>query len=133
MTKKGARWVERILSLKDTWRLQARSTYAVLVDAVRCYVHGQLPNTAWLSFAKRQLCLPVIGYEISGLACRCYPHVSRSWAFWDVGCIQHTQERSYFQDFFGDAHAAEVCSPITFELVVSSLCQNSLKLCPQIA
>jgi transposase len=49
---KGKRWVERILSLKETCRLQARSTYAVLVDAVRSYFHEQLPNTAWLSFAK---------------------------------------------------------------------------------
>jgi transposase len=45
---KGSRWVERILSLKETCRLQARSTYAVLVDAVRCSFHGQLPNTTWL-------------------------------------------------------------------------------------
>ena len=45
---KGARWVERILSLKETCRLQARSTYAVLVDAVRCSFHGQRPDTAWL-------------------------------------------------------------------------------------
>jgi transposase len=45
---KGSRWVERILSLKETCRLHARSTYAVLVDAVRCSFHGQLPDTAWL-------------------------------------------------------------------------------------
>jgi transposase len=45
---KGSRWVERILSLKETCRLQARSTYAVLVDAVRCSFHGQLPDTDWL-------------------------------------------------------------------------------------
>jgi transposase len=45
---KGSRWVERILSLKETCRLQARSTYAVLVDAVRCSFYGQLPDTAWL-------------------------------------------------------------------------------------
>lgn len=45
---KGSRWVERILSLKETCRLHARSTYAVLVDAVHCYVHGQLPDTTWL-------------------------------------------------------------------------------------
>lgn len=44
---KGSRWVERILSLKETCRLQARSTYTVLVDAVRCSFHGQLPNTTW--------------------------------------------------------------------------------------
>jgi transposase len=48
VTEKGSRWVERILSLKETCRLQARSTYAVLVDAVRCSFHGQLPDTAWL-------------------------------------------------------------------------------------
>jgi transposase len=45
---KGSRWVERILSLKETCRLKARSTYTVLVDAVRCYFHGQLPDTTWL-------------------------------------------------------------------------------------
>jgi hypothetical protein len=32
VTEKGARWVERILSLKDTWRLQAHSTYTVLAE-----------------------------------------------------------------------------------------------------
>ena len=45
---KGSRWVERILSLKETCRLHARSTYAVLVDAVRCYFHGLLPDMSWL-------------------------------------------------------------------------------------
>jgi transposase len=45
---KGSRWVERILSLTETCRLQARSTYAVLVDAVRCSFHGHLPETDWL-------------------------------------------------------------------------------------
>lgn len=45
---KGSRWVERILSLKETCRLQARSTYTILVDAVRCYFHGQLPDISWL-------------------------------------------------------------------------------------
>jgi hypothetical protein len=45
---KGNRWVERILSLKETCRLRARSTYTVLVDAVsRCF-HGQQPDLAWL-------------------------------------------------------------------------------------
>jgi hypothetical protein len=48
VTAKGSRWGERSLPLKETCRLQARSTYAVLVDAVRCSFHGQLPNTAWL-------------------------------------------------------------------------------------
>jgi transposase len=45
---KGNRCVERILSLKETCRLRARSTYTVLVDAVsRCF-HGQQPDLAWL-------------------------------------------------------------------------------------
>ena len=45
---KGNRWVERILSLKETCRLRAVSTYEVLVDAVRSFFSGQEPNLAWL-------------------------------------------------------------------------------------
>jgi transposase len=45
---KGNRWVERILSLKETCRLGARSTYTVLVDAVSSYFHGRQPDLAWL-------------------------------------------------------------------------------------
>ena len=47
-SRKGNRWVERILSLKETCRLQARSTYAVLVDAVSKLFTGQPPDVAWL-------------------------------------------------------------------------------------
>jgi transposase len=46
---KGNRWVERILSLKETCRLQARSTYHVLVDAVTRFFHGQQPDFSWLN------------------------------------------------------------------------------------
>ncbi len=46
---KGNRWVERILSLKETCRLQARSTYTVLMDAVTSLFHGQQPNLSWLN------------------------------------------------------------------------------------
>jgi transposase len=46
---KGNRWVERILSLKETCRLQARATYAVLVEAVTCFFHGQLPELSWMT------------------------------------------------------------------------------------
>jgi len=46
---KGNRWVERILSLKETCRLQARATYAVLVDAMTSFFQGQQPNLSWLS------------------------------------------------------------------------------------
>jgi len=45
---KGNRWVERILSLKETCRLRAASTYHVLVDAVSSLFYGQQPDLAWL-------------------------------------------------------------------------------------
>jgi transposase len=44
---KGNRWVERILSLKETCRRQARSTYSVLVDAVTQFFRDQQPALAW--------------------------------------------------------------------------------------
>jgi transposase len=46
---KGNRWVARMLSLKATCRLHARSTYTVLVDAVTRFFHGQQPDLAWIS------------------------------------------------------------------------------------
>jgi hypothetical protein len=45
---KGNRWVERILSLKETCRLRAVSTYHILVDAVACFFMGQQPQLTWL-------------------------------------------------------------------------------------
>ncbi len=45
----GNRWVERILSLRETCRLRARSTYAVLVDAVTSLFQGQQPDLSWIS------------------------------------------------------------------------------------
>jgi transposase len=45
---KGNRWVERILSLQETCRLRAVSTYQVLVDAVSSFFCGQQPDLAWL-------------------------------------------------------------------------------------
>jgi transposase len=47
-SEKGNRWVERILSLKETCRLRAVSTYEVLVDAVSSFFRGQQPDLAWL-------------------------------------------------------------------------------------
>jgi transposase len=40
--------VERILSLKETCRLRAVSTYQVLVDAVSSLFQEQQPDLAWL-------------------------------------------------------------------------------------
>lgn len=45
---KGNRWVERILSLKETCRLQARSIYEVLVDAVSSLFTNQPPALGWI-------------------------------------------------------------------------------------
>ena len=46
---KGNRWVERILSLTETCRLQARATYAVLVDAITSFFSGQQPDLSWIN------------------------------------------------------------------------------------
>jgi transposase len=45
---KGNRWVERLLSLRETCRLRARSTYMVLVDAVASLFNGHQPDLSWL-------------------------------------------------------------------------------------
>jgi transposase len=45
---KGNHWVERILSLRETCRLQARSTYMVLVEAVASLCKGQQPDLSWI-------------------------------------------------------------------------------------
>lgn len=46
--EKGARWVERLLSLRETCRLQGRPTFPVLVDAVTCAFNGQQPDISWI-------------------------------------------------------------------------------------
>jgi transposase len=45
---KGDRWVERILSLRETCRLRGKPTFPVLVDAVTCYFNGQHPDVSWI-------------------------------------------------------------------------------------
>lgn len=45
---KGNRWVERILSLRQTCRLQGKSTFEVLTDAVQCYFRQQTPELEWI-------------------------------------------------------------------------------------
>jgi transposase len=46
---KGNHWVERLLSLKETCRLHARSTYQVLVDAVASLFTHQQPDLTWIA------------------------------------------------------------------------------------
>jgi len=48
-SEKGTRWVERILSLRQTCRIQARPTYPILVDAVDCYFKGNSPDLTWIA------------------------------------------------------------------------------------
>jgi transposase len=46
--EKGDRWVERILSVRETCRLRGLPTFPVLVEAVRCSFVGQQPDTSWI-------------------------------------------------------------------------------------
>jgi len=48
---KGDRWVERILSLRQTCRLRQIQTFPVLVEAISCYFKGKAPDSAWISQA----------------------------------------------------------------------------------
>jgi transposase len=45
---KGNRWVERILSLRQTCRQLGQSSFEVLVDALSCAFSGRQPNLSWL-------------------------------------------------------------------------------------
>jgi transposase len=45
---KGNRWVERILSLKETCRLQSKQSFPLLVDFIDCYFKDQKPNLSWI-------------------------------------------------------------------------------------
>lgn len=46
---KGARWVERILSLKETCRLKGKPSFPVLVGFVQAYFKDQQPDLAWIA------------------------------------------------------------------------------------
>jgi hypothetical protein len=46
--EKGDRWVERILSLRETCRLRDIPTFPVLVEAVTCSFNGQPPDVSWI-------------------------------------------------------------------------------------
>ena len=45
---KGARWVERILSLKESCRLKSKASFMVLVDLTQAYFKKQQPDLAWI-------------------------------------------------------------------------------------
>lgn len=48
VSEKGNRWVERILTVRQTCRLRSVATYAVLVDAVEASFFGRTPDLSWL-------------------------------------------------------------------------------------
>jgi transposase len=48
---KGNRWVERILSLRQTCRLQGKSTFDILVNAMDSYFKDQQPDLEWIRLA----------------------------------------------------------------------------------
>jgi len=50
-SEKGNRWVERIASLRQTCRLQGKSSFAVLVEAMDCYFKEQKPDLDWIRLA----------------------------------------------------------------------------------
>ncbi len=45
---KGNRWVERILSVRQTCRLQGKRTFPILVEAMRAWFHDQGPDLTWI-------------------------------------------------------------------------------------
>jgi transposase len=45
---KGDRFVERILTLRQTCRLQRKRVYPVLVDAMSAYLRGTTPDLTWI-------------------------------------------------------------------------------------
>ena len=47
-SEKGNRWVERILSLKETCRLRSRSTFHVLADMLTAWFNNCPPDLAWI-------------------------------------------------------------------------------------
>jgi len=49
---KGNRWVERILSLRQTCRLHAKSSFEVLVNAFTSFFQEQKPDLTWICLAE---------------------------------------------------------------------------------
>lgn len=50
-SEKGCRWVERILTVRETCRLQGVSPFSVLLDAIRAHLEGRSPDLSWLPAA----------------------------------------------------------------------------------
>jgi transposase len=46
---KGNRWVEQVLSFRQTCRIRGRPTFPLLVEAVRCRFKGTAPDLRWIT------------------------------------------------------------------------------------
>jgi transposase len=49
-SEQGNRWVERVLSLRQTCRIRGRPTFPMLVDAVTCLFKGKVPDLRWITW-----------------------------------------------------------------------------------
>lgn len=47
-SEKGKRWVERILSFKETCRLKGKATFPILVDCINSYFRNSTPDLSWI-------------------------------------------------------------------------------------
>lgn len=47
-SEKGNRWVERILSFKETCRLRGKPTFPLLVDLLEAYFQNRQPDLTWI-------------------------------------------------------------------------------------
>jgi len=47
-SEKGNRWVERILSFKETCRLKSETTFPVLVNCVKSFFQNSQPDLSWI-------------------------------------------------------------------------------------
>ncbi len=48
-SERGHRWVERLLTVRQTCRRRGIPTFPILVDAVRSYFQGTTPNLTWIA------------------------------------------------------------------------------------
>jgi transposase len=48
-SEKGNRWIERLLSFRQTCRLRSQPTFPLLVDTMNAYFKDQSPNLNWLA------------------------------------------------------------------------------------
>ena len=48
-SENGNRWVERVLSFRQTCRIRGRPTFPLLVEALRCRFQGKTPDLRWIT------------------------------------------------------------------------------------